>query len=180
LRDYAFPKIGRMPIDAIDQPEVMMCFAPIWTEKHETAKRLAQRIKTLLDVARSKGFRSGENPVTAIKDAQALPRVKAKVKHQKAMGWKDVPAFYADLKTCPAMAAKWLKQMGSSAVRAADLGFLWPDWRGRSTGEELERFLSARIFHTLPNFFERPSCVIAQELPPWSHDLLDGSYLRNV
>ena len=42
LRDYAFPKIGRMPIDSIDQPEVMMCLAPIWTEKHETAKRLAQ------------------------------------------------------------------------------------------------------------------------------------------
>src|SRR5680860_1897861 len=71
LRDYAFPKIGRMPLDSIDQPEVMMCLAPIWTEKHETARRLAQRIKTVLDVARSKGFRSGENPVTAIKDAQA-------------------------------------------------------------------------------------------------------------
>ncbi|MGB3244433.1 MAG: hypothetical protein WBB25_07860, partial [Sulfitobacter sp.] len=29
----------------------MMCLAPIWTEKHETAKRLAKRIKTVLDVA---------------------------------------------------------------------------------------------------------------------------------
>jgi len=99
LRDYAFPKIGRMPIDSIGQPEVMMCLAPIWTEKHETAKRLAQRIKTVLDVARSKGFRSGENPVTAIKDAQALPKVNARPKHHKAMGWQDVPAFYADLKS---------------------------------------------------------------------------------
>jgi hypothetical protein len=53
LRDYAFPKIGRMPIDSVEQPEVLMCLAPIWTDKHETAKRLAQRIKTVLDVARS-------------------------------------------------------------------------------------------------------------------------------
>ncbi|MGB3243294.1 MAG: hypothetical protein WBB25_02070, partial [Sulfitobacter sp.] len=45
------PKIGRMPIDSIDQPEGMMCLAPIWTEKHETAKPLAKRIKTVLDVA---------------------------------------------------------------------------------------------------------------------------------
>ena len=45
LRDYAFPKIGRMPIDSIGQPEVLMCLAPIWAEKHETARRLAQRIK---------------------------------------------------------------------------------------------------------------------------------------
>lgn len=74
LRDYAFPKIGRMPIDSVGMPEVMMCLSPIWTDKHETAKRLMQRIKTVLDVARSKGFRDGENPVTAIKDAQALPK----------------------------------------------------------------------------------------------------------
>ncbi|MDD9723035.1 tyrosine-type recombinase/integrase [Sulfitobacter sp. PR48] len=109
LRDYAFPKLGRMPIDSIDQPEVMMCLAPIWTEKHETAKRLAQRIKVVLDVARSKGFRSGENPVTLVKEAQVLPKVKVKVKHHKAMAWQDVPAFYADLMSRNAMAANALR-----------------------------------------------------------------------
>lgn len=109
LRDYAFPKIGRMPLDSIDQPEVMMCLSPIWTEKHETAKRLAQRIKIVLDVAKSRGFRTGENPVTAIKDAGALPKVKAKPKHHKAMRWQDVPAFYSELKTRNAMSAKALR-----------------------------------------------------------------------
>jgi integrase len=109
LRDYAFPKIGRMPLDSIDQPEVMMCLSPIWTEKHETAKRLAQRIKIVLDVAKSRGFRSGENPVTAIRDAGALPKVKAKPKHHKAMRWQDVPAFYSELKTRNAMSANALR-----------------------------------------------------------------------
>lgn len=128
LRDYAFPKIGRMPIDAIDQPEVMMCLAPIWTEKHETAKRLAQRIKTVLDVAKSKGFRSGENPVTGIKDAQALPKVKAKVKHHKAMDWKAVPAFYADLRTRKAMAAKALMFTCLTGSRTSEaLGLRWEE-----------------------------------------------------
>lgn len=128
LRDHAFPKIGRMPIDTIDQPEVMMCLAPIWTEKHETAKRLAQRIKTVLDVARSKGFRTGENPVTAIKDAGALPRVKAKVKHHKAMGWKDVPKFYADLQTRKAMAAKALMFTCLTGSRTGEvLGLRWEE-----------------------------------------------------
>jgi len=58
LRDYAFPKIGKVPVDSIGQPEVLMCLSPIWTQKHETAKRLAQRIKAVLDVAKSKGYRS--------------------------------------------------------------------------------------------------------------------------
>ncbi|MEP4247742.1 tyrosine-type recombinase/integrase [Tateyamaria sp.] len=128
LRDYAFPKIGRMPIDSIDQPEVMMCLAPIWTEKHETAKRLSQRIKIVLDVAKSKGFRSGENPVTAVKDAQALPKVKAKVKHHKAMAWRDVPAFYADLKSRNAMAAKVLMFTCLTGSRTGEvLGVRWDE-----------------------------------------------------
>jgi integrase len=108
LRDYAFPKIGRMPIDSVSQPEVLMCLSPIWTDKHETARRLSQRIKVVLDVAKSKGFRSGENPVTAIHEARVLPKVKAKPKHHKAMAWQDVPAFYGDLKARDAMAAKAL------------------------------------------------------------------------
>lgn len=128
LRDYAFPKIGRMPLDSIDQPEVMMCLSPIWTEKHETARRLAQRIKTVLDVAKSKGFRSGENPVTGIKDAGALPKVKAKPKHHKAMRWQDVPAFYADLKARNAMAANALRFTCLTGSRTNEvLGMRWDE-----------------------------------------------------
>ncbi len=170
LRDYAFPKIGRMPIDSIDQPEVMMCLAPIWTEKHETAKRLAQRIKTVLDVARSKGFRSGENPVTAIKDAQALPKVKARVKHHKAMHWKDVPDFCADLKSRKAMAAKALMFTCLTGSRTGEaLGLRWEeiDFEERlwicppermKTGEELDlpRKSSGLSSHVRRPFVRRP------------------------
>ena len=128
LRDYAFPKIGRMPIDSIGQPEVLMCLAPIWTEKHETAKRLAQRIKTVLDVAKSKGFRSGENPVTAIKDAKVLPTVKAKPQHHDAMPWRDVPAFYAELNARTAIAAKALQFTILTARRTTEvLDMQWPE-----------------------------------------------------
>lgn len=128
LRDYAFPKIGRMPVGSIGQPEVLMCLSPIWTEKHETARRLGQRIKTVLDVAKSKGFRDGENPVTGIKDAGVLPKVKAKPKHHKAMHWKDAPAFYADLGTRNAMAAKALMFTCLTGSRTSEvLGVKWDE-----------------------------------------------------
>lgn len=128
LRDYAFPKIGRMPIDSIGQPEVLMCLSPIWTEKHETAKRLAQRIKTVLDVARSKGFREGENPVTAIRDAQVLPKVKTRPEHHKAMHWKDVPEFYAALRSRKAMAAMALRMTCLTVARTNEvLGMRWAE-----------------------------------------------------
>jgi integrase len=128
LRDYAFPKIGRMPIDSIGQPEVLMCLSPIWTDKHETARRLAQRIKTVLDVAKSKGFRSGENPVTAIKDAQVLPKVKAKVQHHDAMPWRDVPVFFAELNGRSATAAKALQFTILTASRTSEvLDMTWTE-----------------------------------------------------
>ncbi|MCF6274090.1 MAG: hypothetical protein L3J37_13075 [Rhodobacteraceae bacterium] len=65
-----------MPVSEVGQLEIMQVLLPIWTEKHETAKRLAQRMKAVLDVAKSKGFRDGENPVTTIRDARVLPKVK--------------------------------------------------------------------------------------------------------
>ncbi|MEM6624763.1 MAG: tyrosine-type recombinase/integrase [Pseudomonadota bacterium] len=128
LREYAFPKIGRMPVDSIGQPEVLMCLSPIWTEKQETARRLSQRIKTVLDVARSKGFREGENPVVAIRDGGVLPKVKAKRAHHKAMRWQDVPAFYADLSGRTAMAAKALMFTCLTGARTGEvLGMTWDE-----------------------------------------------------
>jgi len=128
LKDYAFPKIGRMPVDAIGQPEALMCLSPIWTEKHETARRLAQRIKTVLDVAKSKGFRSGENPITEIKDAKVLPKVTAKPKHHKAMKWQDVPVFYSELKDRDAMAARALMFTCLTGSRTSEvLGIRWDE-----------------------------------------------------
>jgi integrase len=134
LEAYAFPKIGRLPVDTIGQPEVLAVLSPIWTEKHETARRVSQRIKSVLDVARSKGFREGENPVTAIHAGGVLPKVKAKPKHHKAMNWREVPSFYADLRGRNAMAAKALMFTCLSGSRTGEvLGMRWEeiDWETR-------------------------------------------------
>ena len=129
LADYVFPLIGRLPVSDIGQPEVLSCLTPIWTLKPETARRVAQRIKAVLDVARSKGFRSGENPVVAIRDARVLPKIKARAEHHKAMDWRDVPAFYADLKPRDAMAAKALMFTCLTASRTSEaLGARWEEF----------------------------------------------------
>uniref|UniRef100_UPI0002559101 tyrosine-type recombinase/integrase n=1 Tax=Oceanicola sp. S124 TaxID=1042378 RepID=UPI0002559101 len=129
LADYAFPKIGRMPVSDIDQPEILQVLSPIWTEKHETARRVAQRMKAVLDVARSRGYREGENPVTVVMDARVLPRVKAKVKHHNAMRWQDVPAFYAQLSQQSGMAAKALMLTCLTGCRTSEvLQAVWEEF----------------------------------------------------
>ena len=129
LADYAFPKIGRMPVSDIDQPEILQVLSPIWTTKHETARRVAQRMKAVLDVARSHGYREGENPVTVVMDARVLPRVKAKVKHHNAMRWQDVPAFYAQLAAQSGMAAKALMFTCLTGCRTSEvLQAVWEEF----------------------------------------------------
>ncbi len=152
LRDYAFPKIGRLPVSDIGQPEVLACLSPIWAEKHETAKRLAQRIKTVLDVAKSKGFREGENPVTAIRDGGVLPKVKVKVQHHKAMDWRDVPAFYADLMRRKAMSANALRFTCLTGLRTSEvLGAKWEefDFAARIWNAPAER-MKGGLDHRVP------------------------------
>lgn len=128
LRDYAFPKIGRLPVSSVGQPEVLSCLSPIWTEKPETARRLMQRLRVVLDVARSRGFREGENPVGAIKDANVLPKAKQRKKHHQAMVWRDVPAFFADLKNRKAIAAKALMFTCLTVSRTGEvLGMRWAE-----------------------------------------------------
>jgi integrase len=152
LRDYAFPKIGRMPVDSIGEPEVLMCLSPIWTEKNETASRVSQRIKIVLDVAKSRGVRDGENPVTTVRDAGVLPKVKSKVEHHSAMPWRDLPAFYAELKQRTATSAHALRFSILTAGRTSEvLGMKWDelDLNSRVWTVPAERMKAGKI-HRVP------------------------------
>ena len=98
LRDYASPVFGSLPTSAIDTTLVCRVLEPIWTEKHVTAGRIRNRIETVLDYAKAKGYRTGENPATWRGHlSNILPAQKrlARPKHMAAMPYADVSAFYA-------------------------------------------------------------------------------------
>ena len=48
LEKYACPVIGDMAVNRIDRGEVLSILTPIWTSRPETARRLRQRIRTVL------------------------------------------------------------------------------------------------------------------------------------
>lgn len=96
LETYAFPVIGTMTVDKIGTPEVRDVLLPIWLEKPETARRVRQRIGTVLDWATTKAFREGENPVRSV--AKGLPKQKDAAEHFAALAYDDVPAFLTKLR----------------------------------------------------------------------------------
>jgi hypothetical protein len=62
LRTYVEPIIGALPIQAIDTALVCKVLEPIWSAKPETAARVRGRIEVVIDWAKARGYRTGENP----------------------------------------------------------------------------------------------------------------------
>lgn len=97
LETYAFPSMGSTPVDKVGPKEVLAALSPIWIEKPETARRVKQRLKTVFDYAKAKGWRSGDNPVEGI--ARVLPKHNGKTKdHFSALPYAQVPDFIQDLR----------------------------------------------------------------------------------
>lgn len=87
LQTYAFPKIGSKPVSDVDTSDILAVLTPIWTTKAETARRVRQRIGTVMKWAVAKGYRQ-DDPTASIQ--QALPKVQTKPKHRKALPYDEV------------------------------------------------------------------------------------------
>lgn len=96
LRTYAIPHIGARRVDQIETPDVLRVLSPIWQTKPETARRVRQRIGTVLDWAKAAGHRSGDNPVEGV--ARGLPKQGEREEHHAALPYAEVPAFVAELR----------------------------------------------------------------------------------
>lgn len=95
LKTYAYPAFGDRRVDQIDTPEILKALSPIWLTKQETARRVRQRIGTVLDWAKAAGHRTGNNPVEEI--SKALPRQSELKSHHAALPYVEVPAFIQKL-----------------------------------------------------------------------------------
>jgi integrase len=95
------PVIGALPVAAVDLGEVMKVLDPIWLTKTETASRVRGRIEMVLDWAKTRGFRSGENPARWRGHLQNLLPKRSKVavvKHHPALPYQEIAAFMSDLR----------------------------------------------------------------------------------
>ena len=87
LESYAVPKIGNIRVSEVSSADVLRVLTPIWTEKPETARRVRQRIGTVMKWAVAQGWRSYD-PARDI--AQALPKHNRAKVHRKALHYDQV------------------------------------------------------------------------------------------
>ncbi len=122
LATYAYPVIGNLPVAEVDTAHVLQILEPIWKEKAETASRLRGRIETVLDSAKARGYRTGENPARWRGHlAQILPaRTKLSRGHHKAMPYEAIPDFVKRLHERKAVAALALEFVILTASRTSE------------------------------------------------------------
>ncbi len=129
LSTYAYPIIGKLPVDAIDTGLVMQILQPIWTEKNETASRVRGRIETILNWARVNGHRTAENPARWQGHLNHLLPARGKVhkvENHPALPWEQIPEFMAELRQQAGLAAKALEFVILTGSRSGEArGIPW-------------------------------------------------------
>ena len=152
LRTYAFPVIGSRPVDQIEAPDILRVLGPIWLTKPETARRVRQRMATVLDWANVAGFRAGENPVHGV--TKGLPKQAGKDDHHAALAYGDVPAFVAglsqaDVSEVVRLAFEFLILTASRTNEVLGMKWAEVDEAGRTWAVPAERMKAKRV-HRVP------------------------------
>lgn len=126
LTSYAFPHFGDMAVSKVDGPQVRDALVAIWLDKPETARRVRQRIVTVIDWAIAKGYRTMPLPIAAMN--KSLPKVKAKPAHHSALPYADVPAFVAKLRTRESVGRLAFEALLLTAARSGEIrGAMWSE-----------------------------------------------------
>lgn len=132
---YAYPVFGKMLVSDITMRHVLDVLlqetthrngskGQLWHTKPETAKRLLDRIRTVLDYATVNEYRSGNNPATwkGYLDTQLpSPRGLKEVKHQPALPYGQIAGFLSNLGKSESISAKALEFLILTGVRSGSV-----------------------------------------------------------
>ena len=129
LAMYAEPVIGGLSVQRIDTALVLKVLEPIWTTKPETAGRVRGRIESILDWAKVRGYRAGENPARWRGHLDKLLPARSKVRrveHHAALPYAELPSFLVSLREQEGIAARALEYSILTAARTGEvIGARW-------------------------------------------------------
>ncbi len=129
LATYANPVFGELAIADVGTPHVLAALEPIWLTKPETASRLRGRIERILDFAKTRGWRSGDNPAAWNGHLALTLPARSKVRsvvHHAALPWREMVGFMLDLRCQQGTGARALQFGILTAARSGEVrGAKW-------------------------------------------------------
>jgi integrase len=131
LETYAFPVFGKVSVQSVDTALVLKALEPIWAVKPETASRVRGRVEVILDWAKVRGFREGENPARWRGHLAMILPLRSKVRkvvHHPSLPCQEIGGFMADLRARQSVAARALEFAILTAARTGEvLGAGWTE-----------------------------------------------------
>lgn len=112
LKTYVYDVFGNIPVNEVNRNLVLRVIEPIWKTKTETANRIRSRIERILDWAKARELRSGENPAQwrgGLSHVLPPRKTAQRVKHHPALPYAEMPAFMANLRQRNGLGAKALE-----------------------------------------------------------------------
>lgn len=154
MERFAFPSIGSLPASEITTEHVVDVLKPIWHSKPRTADEIRGQIEQVLDAAKARGLREGENPARwrghldnlLSRDAKKEARRRT---HFAAMSWQALPALMAELQlleTLPSFAARLLILTGARARMVGQARWDEFDFTARTWSLSAERMKMRKEF----------------------------------
>jgi integrase len=154
LGDAYCGPIRSKPIGAIGTEEILAILEPIWQTVPETARRVRMRLEKVLDAARVRGLRAGENPARwkGHLDHLLPKHGKATRGHHAALPWAEVPAFMRMLEARDGTAALAFQFLILTACRTGEVqGARWCEFDlDKATWTIPAPRMKARREHRLP------------------------------
>jgi integrase len=131
LTAYAYPVFGALSVQAVDTALVMKVLEPLWNIRTETASRLRGRIESVLDWAKTRGYREGDNPARwrGHLDNQLPKKSRVKpVEHLAALPYAEIVSFMAALRRREGVTARALEFLILTAARVGEVaGATWDE-----------------------------------------------------
>lgn len=116
LETYAYPILGKLPVNEIEGALIRKVLLPIWMTKPETARRVRQRIGTVLDWSYVNEYRASEAPMRSL--SKGLPRQPKQDEHFAALPYSDVPNFITRLRERSSVGRVALEALILTAARS--------------------------------------------------------------
>ena len=122
--------IRSMPVDEVSVDEVLGILRPLWMTKPETGQNVRVYVEAVLDAAKARGIRTGDNPARwrahlshLLPHPKKLPRG-----HHRAVPFLELPELVRILREQRAMAARALEFLILTAGRSGEvLGARWSE-----------------------------------------------------
>ncbi len=131
LEQYAYPIIGKMPVNKITTDDVLRTLEPIWERIAETASRTRGRIEAVLNYAIAKNYMSAPNPAAWSGNLNALLPSKSKtteVKHHPALQLKDTQRWWRKVTARDGQGRNALMMLTLTAARSGEIrGMHWDE-----------------------------------------------------